>query len=60
MAALRALWQAQREFHVDERLPLDRALDERERTGDVDGYLAELERIVAGRTAGRRRLGASR
>jgi hypothetical protein len=46
-AALRALWQAQREFHVDERLPLDRALDEREHTGDVDGYLAELERIMA-------------
>jgi hypothetical protein len=47
MAALRALWQAQGEFHFDERLPLDRALDERERTGDVDGYRAELERIVA-------------
>jgi hypothetical protein len=28
-------------------LPLDRALDERERTSDVDGCLAELERIVA-------------
>jgi hypothetical protein len=46
MAALRALWQAEAEFHVDKRLPLDRALDERERTGDVDGYVAELERIV--------------
>jgi hypothetical protein len=47
MAALRALWQAEAEFHVDDRLPLDRALDERERTGDVDGYRAELERILA-------------
>jgi hypothetical protein len=46
MAALRELWQAQGEFHFDERLPLDRALDERERTGDVDRYRAELERIV--------------
>jgi hypothetical protein len=46
MAALRALWQAEAEFHVDERLPLDRALDERERTGDLDAYVAELERIV--------------
>jgi hypothetical protein len=47
MGALRALWQAEAEFHVDRRLPLDRALDERERTGDVAGYRAELERIVA-------------
>jgi hypothetical protein len=47
MAALRALWQAEAEFDVDRRLPLDRALDEWERTGDLDAYLAELERIVA-------------
>jgi hypothetical protein len=46
-AALRELWQAEATTPIDVGVPLDRALDRRDRTGDTGSYLAELQQIVA-------------